>query len=522
MQLHWLDILTLLAYLFGVTIMGFYLSRKNTSTEEYFVGGRSFNGWIVGLSLVGTSISSVTFVAYPGDAFKTAWLRFLPNLTLPICVIIAAYLFLPFFRRGKITSAYEYLEDRFGPSIRIYGAVAFIISQILRVSMILYLISLVIFEMTGFSPVMCILIGGIFVAVYTIVGGINAVIWTDVVQTIVLIIGGIITIVIIINKLPGGLGQIFSVAIEEHKFAFAEWTNGNVEPVSWALSLKNKTAAMMVIIGLTIWLNEYCANQNTIQRYCASKNVKEARKAMYVCAFTSVPIWAFYMFIGTSLYVFFKVYPTIEATEMLNGVRKADQILPFFIVNYMPPGVTGLVIAAVLAAGMSSLDSSINAISTVTVVDIYRRHMVKGKSDRHYLKVAWVSAAVAAALMIAGAIVFAKSESKTFQDTAVILGSLFSGGLLGLYMLGFFTKKGDARSVGFGIVFTLAFTAWTILSDRQLLPGAFCFPLHLYYAGLGANFVMFVIGYVVGTILPSKKRDLKNLTVWEQTKLPLE
>ena len=522
MYLHWLDIVTLLAYLFVVTIMGIYFSCKNTSTEEYFVGGRSFNGWVIGLSLVGTSISSVTFVAYPADAFKTAWLRFLPNLTLPICVVIAAYVFLPFFRRGKITSAYEYLEDRFGPSIRVYGSIAFIITQVVRVSMILYLISLVIYEMSGFSPVMCILIGGVVVAIYTIIGGINAVIWTDVFQTAVFIIGGIVTLVIIVNKLPGGLGQIFSVAIEEHKFALAEWTNGKAEPVSWALSLKDKTAAMMLIIGLTVWLNEYSANQNTIQRYCASKNVKEARKAMYVCALMSIPIWAFFMFIGTSLYVFFKVYPSIEATEMLTGVRKADQILPFFIVNYMPPGVTGLVIAAVLAAGMSSLDSSINAISTVTVVDLYRRHMVKGKSDRHYLKVAWITATIASVFMIVGAILLLKSGSKTFQDTAVILGALFGGGLLGLYMLGFFTKKGDTRSVGFGIIFTIAFTAWTILSDRKILPETFCFPFNLYYVGVVGNFVMFVVGYVVGTILPAKKRNFKNLTIWEQTKLPID
>jgi len=517
-----LDIITLLTYLSGITFIGIYFSRKNVSTEQYFVGGRAFSGWVIGISMIGTSISSVTFIAYPGDAFKTAWLRFLPNLTLPVCIIIAAYIFLPFFRRGKITSAYEYLEYRFGPSIRTYGSIAFIITQLVRVSMILYLISLVIYEITGLSPVMSIVTSGIIVAIYTIMGGINAVIWTDATQTIIFVIGGLLCLFVVVNKLPGGLGQIFSVAIADHKFAFAEWANGNVEPVSWAFSLKDKTAGMMLIIGLTIWLNEYSTNQNVIQRYCASKSTKEARKAMYVCAFTSIPIWAFFMFLGTSLYVFFKVYPTVEATEMLTGVRKADQILPFFIINYMPPGITGIVIAAILAAGMSSLDSSINAISTVTVVDIYRRHLVKNKSDKHYLKVAWIAAAAASVIMIIGAILLVESGSNTFQDTAVILGALFSGGLLGLYMLGFFTKKGDARSVGFGIIFTLAFTTWTILSDKQILPEAFCFPFNLYYIGIGGNFMMFVVGYIVGTILPAKKRDLKNLNVWEQTKMPLE
>jgi SSS family solute:Na+ symporter len=132
-NLHALDVAALVGYLLIITGVGFYFSRKNTSTEEYFVGGRSFSGWVIGLSLVGTSISSITFLAYPGDAFKTSWLRFVPNLMLPIGILFAAYFFLPFFRRGKVTSAYEYLEDRFGPSVRVYGAIAFIIAQIVRV-----------------------------------------------------------------------------------------------------------------------------------------------------------------------------------------------------------------------------------------------------------------------------------------------------------------------------------------------------------------------------------------------------
>ncbi len=199
MNLHWLDITTLIIYMSKMLLLGFYFSKKNKDTEEYFVGGRSFSGWVIGLSLVGTSISSITFLAYPADAFKTAWLRFLPNLMLPIGVLIAAYVFLPFFRRSRVTTAYEYLEARFGPRVRVYGAGAFILGQLVRVSIILYLVSLVLNKMTGLSPTMSILIGGGLVAVYTIMGGIDAVIWTDVIQTIVLMLGGIVSLIVIIN-----------------------------------------------------------------------------------------------------------------------------------------------------------------------------------------------------------------------------------------------------------------------------------------------------------------------------------
>ena len=522
MGLHTLDVVVLLGYLAGMTAMGVYFSRKNVNTEEYFVGGRSFSGWVIGLSLVGTSISSITFLAYPGDAFKTGWLRFMPNYMLPLGVFIAAYVFLPFFRRGKITSAYQYLEGRFGPSIRVYAALAFIIGQLVRVSMILYLLSLVVHEMTGLDQTWCILIGGGFVALYTIIGGIDAVIWTDVIQTGVLVLGGILCLGIIIHELPGGLGQILSEAWNAGKFAPAEWEDGKMLPVSWGLSLQKKTAMMMLVLGLTAWLNEYSANQNVIQRYCASKNAHEARKAMFVAAFASVPIWAFYMFLGTSLFVFFKVFPTTEAAEMLTGERKPEQILPFFIMHHLPKGFTGLVIAAALAAAMSSLDSSINGISTVGIVDIYRRHFVKDREDRHYLRVAWTFATIAAAIMIGGAVILARAETKTLQDTGTVIGSLLGAGLLGIYMLGFFTNRGDARAVGIGIVFTLLFTGWTVLADKGVLPEALTVPFDLYYTGLIGNLVMFAIGFAVGTLLPERERDLKNLTVWQQDSTPLD
>ena len=189
-QLSALDAGVLIFYLGGLFAMGLYFSGKNSSTEEYFLGGRRFKGWVIGLSLVGTSISSITFLAYPGDAFKTAWLRFLPNLMLPVAVLITAKYFLPFLRRNNTTTAYEYLEFRFGPSIRVYGAVAFIVAQVVRVSLILYLVSLVLQEITGLDATLCILIAGMVVSAYTIIGGIDAVIWTDVIQTLVLLLGG--------------------------------------------------------------------------------------------------------------------------------------------------------------------------------------------------------------------------------------------------------------------------------------------------------------------------------------------
>ncbi|MBT4307579.1 MAG: sodium/solute symporter [Candidatus Marinimicrobia bacterium] len=516
MTLHWIDLTVLIGYLSLVAGMGYYFSKKNISTEEYFVGGRSFSGWVVGLSLVGTSISSVTFLSYPADAYKTTWIRFITTWSMPLGVLIAAYYFLPFFRRNNVTSAYEYLEHRFGPSVRVYGGITFIFAQLVRVSIILYLVSLLLHEITGFSIVTNILISGVFVAFYTIMGGINAVIWTDVIQTIILVLGGLLTLGVIINHLPGGLGQIFSVAISDGKLSLAEMTSSGFRSIDWNFSITRKTGTMLFLVGLTSWLTEYSANQNTVQRYAAAKSTYEARKAMLVCVLSSLPIWAFYMFIGTSLYVFFQVFPTIEATEMLNGVRKAEQIFPYFILNFLPPGFTGLVIAAALAAAMSSLDSSINAISTVGVVDIYRRHIKKAEKDKHYLQIAWLIAGGAALFMVCGALILNASETKTIQDTATILYSITGGGLLGLYLLGFFTKKGNAKSVWIGLIVTSLFTIWTILSKRGLVPEWLHTPFDLYYTGLIGNIIMFAVSFTVAVLLVDQRKNLKNLTIWNQ------
>lgn len=524
MNLHWLDITTLVVYMLALVAMGIYFSRKNTSTEEYFVGGRSFSGWVIGLSMIGTSISSVTFLAFPADAFKTAWLRFLPNYTLPFAVLLAAYFFLPFFRRTKIISAYEYLEDRFSPSIRVYGAVAFIISQILRLALILFLVSILMHEITGFSTLTSVMLAGVLVAIYTIVGGIDAVIWTDVLQTIILVLGGIVILTIIVSAMPGGFSQILEIANADNKFAIAELTNGQLNPVTWGFSLSDKTGLMMLFVGLTVWLQEYGTNQNVIQRYAAAKSMKEARKGLYTIGTLNIPIWAFYMFLGTALYAFFQVHHAPEAMEMLDGTRKAEQIMPFFILNYMPPGVAGIVIAAALAAAMSSLDSSINAISVVTVNDIYRRHFVKDKDDKHYLHVAWVAAGVASVFMILGAIALIYSDTKTIQDAATILSSVVMGGLFGMYMLGFVTTRTNSKSVWLGITVTFIFSLWSVLAKQGFLPDALTAPFDLYYTGMIGHVLLFATAFLASVLIFKKKddKDLTNLTVWTQDGKPIE
>lgn len=513
--MHWLDVVVMLVYFAGLAAMALYFKSKNTGTEEYFVGGRSFSGVIIGISLVGTAVSSITFLAYPADAFKTTWVRFTPNIMLLVSVFFAAFVFLPFFMRGKITSAYEYLGDRFGPSIRTYGAVTFIFGELVRISIVLYLLALLVHEITGVAPFLAIIIAGVFVSLYTVIGGIDTVIWTDVIQVIVFVVGGLVCLGLIVWELPGGFGQIISVGVADGKLTLAEAVDGQTEPLNFGLSFHEKTVSMMLILGLLNWLKHYCANQTIIQRYVSSKNESEARKAMFIAAFLRVPIWAFFFFLGTALYVYFKEFPTPEAMAMLNGEQKAEQILPFFIINYLPAGLSGVVLAAALAAAMSSLDSSINSISTIAVTDLYKRYFKKGADDGHYLNSAYIFASCAGLCMVLGATILLRTETKTVEHIAVMLASMLTGGMLGIYLLGFLTKVGDARSVGMGIAFAIAFTIWTILSGAGHLPRTAAYPFDLYFTSLFVNFGVFIVGFLAALVFPKRPRDLTNLTVWD-------
>ena len=529
-QFRWLDLVVLVVYFSTQLAMGPYFARRAKSTESYFVGNRSYKGWVLGISMFGTSISSISFVAYPADAFKTAYLRYLICITLPVAILIASIWVLPFFRRAHMTSAFEYLESRFGVGTRMYASLMFLFSQCIRVSLILFLVSTLVNALTGWSTTTCILVGGTVTAFYTVLGGIEAVIWTDFVQSIVLTVGGLLVLIAVLWNMPGGISTVFHVAWQDSKFILGDpdpvtkqLTPSPVFPRSLGEIWSTKTVAMVILYGFFNWMTEYSSNQNVVQKYCAAKTIGDARRAMWINCLCSLPTWTYFMFLGTSLYVFYKLNPDPEVAKMLSGERKAEEVLSYFVSTHMYQGVSGIVIAGVLAAAMSSLSSSINAISAVSVTDIYKRHLKKDHSDQHYVWVAKMISLASSFIMIGGAYWLSTAESMTLQDTATKLNSISAGGLLGLFMLGFLTTKGDGRAVFIGIMFTLVFSTLISLYELKvfatLAPGLHAYlqaNFDTYYTTILGNFVMFIMGYFMGTLLPRRERDLSNLTVWTQ------
>lgn len=509
-QVRLADWAVMAAYFAGMAWVAWLVRGRNRTTDGYFLGGRSMPGWAVGFSLAGTAISSITFLALPADAFKTAWLRMLPNFVLPLGVLAGSWFFLRFYRDGKTTTAFQFLESRFGPSTRLYGAFAFVVGQMLRISLILYLLGQLTHELTGLPPALSIVVSGLFVSVYTAVGGIEAVVWTDVAQTIVLAFGGAACIAIVVWSVPGGLAGVIATAWAAGKLSFADLAaDGTLRPTAVGLSLSDKTVAMMLLVGLSHWLAEYACNQNVIQRYCASASTRQARRALWLGCLLAIPLWTAFQFLGTALWVFYQRFPTATSTAILAGGASAERIVPHFVITQLPVGLTGLVLAGVLAAAMSSLDSSLNAISTVGIVDVYRRHVARGRDDAHYLRMARVVSCLASAGMIGGALLLLEARTRTLQDAATTLIALTSGGLLGLYLLGFLTRRGDGRSVGVAIVATLALSLYRALAARPWFPdGLRIGPLdavHGYYTALLAHVLMFGVGWVAGLLLPRRR-----------------
>jgi SSS family solute:Na+ symporter len=516
-----------IVYFCAMASIGPWFARRNKNTESYFVGNRSFPAWLLGFAMFATSISTQTVVGYPADAYKTAYLRLLITFTLPLGILIASFVFLPYFRRNQVTSAFEFLEGRFGPGVRLYAAIAFVIMQVARIGSILYLVSTLFEQMTGASPYMCIFAGGLVIAVYTITGGIRAIVTAQFIQAFLLWGGAILCMIMVVRGIDGGISTIITTAAADSKFIFGDPNpvTKQLEQAPW-FSIQNKAIILTLLVGLNNWLTEYSSNQNVIQKYVSAKNPREATKAVWICCICSVPTWAFFMFLGTSLYVYYKLHPDPYALAILNGTEKAEKILPYFCVQNIPAGLSGLVVTGVLAAAMSASSSSVNAISAICVTDIYRRHIAKTKSDAHYVTAARIVTAFSIVLMMGGAIFFLRASTLTLQDTMTKVSSVLWGGILGIYLLGFLTKRGDGRAIGVGIVCTLTFTAYILAGEFGIINADLFIrlfnltpenaawaakPINTYYTGIFGNTLMFVVAFAVGTYL-GRKPSAENLS----------
>lgn len=505
--IHWVDyVIVILSIVLAVGV-GMYFARRQKSTDNYFAGGRNIPAWAIGMSIFATLISSVTFLAYPGAAYASNWILLVQGLMVPIVLVAMIGIIVPLFRRMIKLSTYEYFEQRFGYFARLYGSLAFILGHFSKMGTVFYLVSLAMASFMGADIYVIIISLGIAITLLTLLGGIEAVIWMDVIQGFMLIGGGIICVCMLLFMPEGGPTSVITTAREFGKISFG--------PYDWDLT--QLTFIVMVLNGIFYAIQKYGTDQTIVQRYLTAKDDKSAKKAAYIGVFLSVPIWTMFMFIGTGLYVY---YHTTGAGLLPEGI-KSDAVFPFFIATEIPVGITGLIIAALVAGAISSLDSDMNCLAAIGVQDFYARFKPKS-TDKQRLRLGRILVAISGVAAVGVAMLYAYWGGEGVLGIVFELYAIFSAGIVGLFLLGLLSRRANKQGLYVGIVAAILFTAYAMLTSTKfdfedgmgkriiLDLGSWNFTHHKYMLGVYSHIVLFTVGYFASFLFktPLAKKEL--------------
>ena len=499
-----LDIVILFAYLIGTVLFGSWFSRRQKrGMKEYFGSGKSMPWWAIMASVVSTETSSLTFVSVPGLAF-TGNFTFLQLVIGYLFGRMAVTLiFVPLYFRGELLTVYQLLGQRFGSAVRRLASTLFLITRSIADGFRLYLtgivLSVVLLALPGseaaarswfpsLDPTLTIimfsvLVMGIATIIFSYFGGIDAVIWTDVTQLGIYLVGAFVAAFILLGKIPGGLGEVVSTGSAAGKFTFLDFT--------WSIT-KSNTFWSGLIGGAFLTTATHGTDQLMVQRYQCGDSPKAARKALLVSGVVVFAQFALFLFIGVMLYVFYTGYASAEtASFLVDGKVRADRIFPHFIVNHLPTGVVGLVIAAIAAAAFTP---SLNSQPATTIADFYVPMTGGKKPDAHYLKVSKLLTAMWGVVQISTGMFAAFYLSRSMVDQVLDIQSFTNGVILGIFFLGTFTKRVQSPAAIVGI----------IVGAAVMLYVKFWTPVSWQWYVLIGSVTTFVIGYLASLLIPAK------------------
>ena len=489
-----IDFSTIGVYLAAMIGIGVFFSFRTKNSDDFFRGGQRIPWFVAGLSIFATMLSSITFIAIPAKAFATDWVYFMYNMTAIAITPFVILFFLPFFRKIDATSAYEYLERRFNRFARLFASASFVLFQVGRMAVVMYLPALALAAITPLSEHQCILLMGFLSIIYCTMGGLQAVVWTDTIQTFVLLGGAFVSMALIVSRIDGGAGAFLTTAMENNKFHTVNW---DFSSFSFA------TTALWVIVlgGLAQNLVPYSSDMAVVQRYMAVSDTGRAKRAIWTNAIAVFPASLLFFGVGTALFVFYAHHP-----ERLDPTFKTDAIFPLFIARELPAGLAGLVVAGVLAAAQSTISTSMNSMTTALVTD-FVRPFGRVRSEGFYLRLARVLTVIVGVLGTSLALLFASSDIKSLWDQFMMILGLFGGSMCGLFCLGIFTTRanGPGAIVGalagaMGLYFVQRFT-----------------DVHVLLYALVGIVACCVFGYVAslvfGLVVPSSPERIAGLTL---------
>ncbi len=468
----WLNWTVLALYLLAMLGMGIYFMRKENGTDDFFKGGGRIPWWAAGISIYATMLSAITYMAIPAKSYMTDW-TYYPMLWMILLVSFPViWWYLPYFRKLNVTSAYEILEQRFNLITRLMASTLFCVFMIARMALVLYLPSLALTAVTGIDIYLCIVLMGLITIIYCTMGGVEAVIWGDVVQGLILVGGAIFAVVYLAVNTEGGFTGCLDLALENDKLRLFDWSN------SWS----HATWWVIIIGGLANNLISYTSDQTVIQRYLTTPDEKSAGRGILVNGIMSVFVSVAFYMIGTGLYTFYKTHPA----ELDVTMSQSDAIFPFFMMSQMPAGIAGMLIAAIFAATMSTISSNINSVSTAFSIDFYQRFR-PATSDSKLLNVARVSSMVSGLIGLLLALLMATWNIQSLLDYFNTILGLLTSGLGGLFFMAVFMPrvKGYAALLGF------------ILGEAVVFWMAYCTDASLFLYGATGMVVSVLVAWVL-------------------------
>lgn len=482
----WADIIVIILYFAALLCIGVFFSKRQKNANDYFKGGERIPWWAAGLSLFGTALSAITFMAIPAKAFSTDWSYMLFNVGIVLVAPVIMFIFIPFFRKLDITTAYQYLEIRFNSLIRVICSLAFIIFQVGRMGVVLFLPAIAINIVTGFNIFLCIALMGVFSILYTRMGGIEAVVWTDALQVVILLGGAIFAIFHIVVQIPGGWSETMTIAIDCSKLNLGDCSFDFTNPTVWTVLIAT------CFTNLTM----YGTDQSMVQRYLTTSSKKSAQKSVLTNALLTIPATIIFFFIGTVLFVFYKTYPT----ELSPAMENVDAVFPYYIYTKLPKGLIGLLISGIFAAAMSTLSGSMNSAATAFEVDIRpklfpKSVMATGADDKRWeLKRAKKTTMIIGVLSLLFAFLMATWDINSLWDEFNTILGLILGSMGGLFFLGMVTKRANAKGALIGMVVSIIVQA---LVARYT-------PVYLLLYTTVGFVTCFVVGYVASLFFPTK------------------
>lgn len=477
-----IDIIIIIGYLGVLIAIGYFSGRENESQEDYFLASRSMPWIPVALSIAATSISANGFIGGPGWAYNDGMYPFMVNVTVPLAILFALMVTTPVIYRMKVTSLYEYVEKRFGNFTKTLTILQFFVNSLIQASSMVYIPVLLLEMITGWSFSILVPLVVVIAIVYTLLGGIKAVIWTDAIQMVVVFFAVIMVVITALNGIGLSFFDTMRIGADNNKLDLLNFTTDiTVTNGFWAT----------LIGGTFMWVRYFCFDQAQVQRVLTSKSLKSAKNSFVVSAIVMNVVYFMMLLVGVILFVFYEGIPFDTSNEIMIS----------FIINEMPVGIVGIIIAGVFAAAMSSVDSLLNSMATVFSKDFYEKYMNKGEVSS--LQNSKVITIVIGVIITVFVLIGFNGTAKSVLDLVGSYISYFSGPAIGAFLLAFFTTKANDKGTGLGFIIglVLGFIIAKTTGNSWLWNPAI------------GGVITLIAGYILSCIMPdSEQKDIKQYT----------